>query len=125
MKPAAMNLALMLAITAALAVASTSAFAKGDPVEGKKLVYTCTGCHGIDGYKNAYPNYHVPRLGGQNEQYLVNALTEYKKGERAHPTMRAQAESFSDKDIANIAAYHSSVGTEGEKRAACIPQNPP
>ena len=115
MKPAAMNLALMLAITATLAVASTSAFAKGDPVEGKKLVYTCTGCHGIDSYKNAYPNYHVPRLGGQNEQYLINALTEYKKGDRKHPTMRAQAESFSDKDIANIAAYLSSIGTEGEK----------
>lgn len=110
-----MNLALMLAVTAALAVASNSALAKGDPVEGKKLVYTCTGCHGIDDYKNAYPNYHVPKLGGQNEQYLVNALTEYKKGERAHPTMRAQAESFSDKDIANIAAYLSSIGTGGEK----------
>jgi len=115
MKPAAMNLALTLAVTATLSLASASAIAKGDPVEGKKLVYTCTGCHGIDGYKNAYPNYHVPRLGGQNEQYIVNALTEYKKGDRKHPTMRAQAESFSDKDIANIAAYLSSIGTEGEK----------
>ena len=115
MKPAVTNLALMLAVTAALALASNSAFAKGDPVEGKKLVSTCTGCHGIEGYKNAYPNYHVPRLGGQNEQYIINALTEYKKGERAHPTMRAQAVSFSDKDIANIAAYLSSIGTEGEK----------
>jgi cytochrome c553 len=112
--PAMKKTALMLAVTA-LAFASTSAFAKGDPVEGKKLVYTCTGCHGIDGYKNAYPNYHVPRLGGQNEQYIINALTEYKKGERAHPTMRAQAESFSAQDIANIAAYLSSVGTGSEK----------
>ena len=99
----------------ALALASLSAAAKGDPVEGKKLVYTCTGCHGIPEYKNAYPNYHVPKLGGQNEQYLINALTEYKKGERAHPTMRAQAESFSAQDIENIAAYLSSVGTENEK----------
>jgi cytochrome c553 len=113
--PAMKKPALMLVVTTLLAIASTSVFAKGDPVEGKKLVYTCTGCHGIDGYKNAYPNYHVPRLGGQNEQYIVTALTEYKKGERAHPTMRAQAESFSDKDIANIAAYLSSVGTGGEK----------
>lgn len=94
-----------------MALASLSASATGDPVEGKKLIYTCTGCHGIPGYKNAYPNYHVPRLGGQNEQYLVNALTEYKKGERKHPTMHAQAESFSAQDIANIAAYLSSIGT--------------
>ncbi|MEO7478652.1 MAG: cytochrome c [Lysobacteraceae bacterium] len=98
-----------------LALASLAAAAKGDPVEGKKLVYTCTGCHGIPEYKNAYPNYHVPKLGGQNEQYLINALTEYKKGERAHPTMRAQAESFSAQDIENIAAYLSSVGTGSEK----------
>ena len=59
----------------------------------------------MTGYKNAYPNYHVPRIGGQSRQYLVNALTEYKKGKRKHPTMQAQAMSFSDEDIAAIAAY--------------------
>ncbi len=110
MKPVSLKPVLMLAAALALAFASLSALAKGDPVEGKKLIYTCTGCHGIVGYKNAYPNYHVPRLGGQNEQYLISALTEYKKGERIHPTMRAQAESFSEQDIANIAAYLSSLG---------------
>ena len=99
---------LMTAVALALASASLSAIA-GDPVEGKKLVYTCTGCHGIEGYKNAYPNYHVPKLGGQSEQYLISALTEYKKGVRKHPTMHAQAESFSETDIANIAAYLSSL----------------
>ena len=107
------------AAIAACALAGTAmaqqATPAGDPARGKELSYTCLGCHGIDGYKNAYPNYHVPRLGGQNEQYVVNALTAYKKHERAHPTMRAQAESFSDQDIANIAAYISSVGTAGEK----------
>ena len=110
MKPASMKPALMLAAALALALASLSALAKGDPVEGKKLVYTCTGCHGIAGYKNAYPNYHVPRLGGQSETYLVSALTEYKEGGRSHPTMHAQAESFSAQDIANIAAFLTSVG---------------
>jgi cytochrome c553 len=115
MKPILLKTLLTLAAGIALAFVSTSALAKGDPVEGKKLVWTCTGCHGIDGYKNAYPNYHVPRLGGQNELYIINALHEYKKHERAHPTMRAQAESFSDTDIANIAAYLSSIGTGGEK----------
>jgi cytochrome c553 len=76
---------------------------------GKALVYTCGGCHGVTGYKNAYPNYHVPRIAGQNYDYLVAALTEYKKGERAHPTMRAQGEGMSDEDIRNIAAYLSSL----------------
>jgi len=82
---------------------------KGDLQAGKALVYTCGGCHGVTGYKNAYPNYHVPRIAGQNYDYLVAALTEYKKGERAHPTMRAQGEGMDEKNIRDIAAYLSSL----------------
>jgi len=83
--------------------------ALGDARRGRDLVYTCRGCHGVTGYKNAYPNYHVPRIGGQSAQYLSNALHGYQKGERKHPTMQAQAESFSDADIADIAAYLSGL----------------
>jgi cytochrome c553 len=54
----------------------------------------------------------VPKIGGQNEGYIVAALTGYKKGERNHPTMHAQASSFSDKDIADIAAYLSGLKTK-------------
>ena len=96
----------------ALALVATPAFAKGDAARGKQLEYTCTGCHGIVEYKNAYPSYRVPKIGGQNEAYLVAALTGYKKGERNHPTMKAQASSFSDKDIADIAAYLSGLKTK-------------
>ncbi len=81
----------------------------GDAQRGHTLTYTCQGCHGITGYKNAYPNYHVPRIGGQSETYLINALTEYKEGKRKHPTMQAQAQSFSAQDIADIAAYLSGL----------------
>lgn len=82
---------------------------KGDAAAGKIKAYTCSGCHGIAGWKNPYPNYHVPKIGGQNYDYLVNALTEYQKGTRSHPTMRAQAESMSEQDIRDIAAYLSSI----------------
>jgi len=82
---------------------------KGDPAKGRTLTYTCQGCHGITGYKNAYPSYHVPRIGGQSAQYLASALTEYRQGKRKHPTMQAQAQSFSPQDIADIAAYLSTV----------------
>ena len=81
----------------------------GDAARGKPLTYTCQGCHGITGYKNAYPNYHVPRIGGQSAQYLTNALMEYRAGKRKHPTMQAQAQSFSEQDIADIAAYLSGI----------------
>jgi len=67
----------------------------------------CAGCHGIPGYKTAYPEvYHVPKLGGQSPAYLVNALKAYRSGERQHPSMRGIAASLSDKDMEELAAYY-------------------
>lgn len=100
--------ALTLACLALLAAAAP-VHAKGDAGKGKALAYTCTGCHGIPDYKNAYPSYRVPKIAGQDEQYLVAALDGYRKGERSHPTMQAQAQSFSEQEIADIAAYLSSL----------------
>lgn len=97
------------AAPAAAATPAASPAAAGVASRGKGLVYTCKGCHGLTGYKNAYPSYHVPMIGGQSETYLRNALTEYRTGKRKHPTMQAQAESFSEQDIADIAAYLSSL----------------
>jgi cytochrome c553 len=79
--------------------------AEGNAAEGKKKFYTCLGCHGIDNYKNAYPDYDVPRLSHQTAAYIVAALQEYKSGERPHATMHAQAASLSDQDMQDIAAY--------------------
>lgn len=76
---------------------------------GRQLVYTCTGCHGIPGYKNAYPSYHVPKIAGQNKDYLIAALKSYQRGERKHPTMRAQGEGLNDQDIEQVASYLSSL----------------
>ena len=92
-----------------IAAMSSSAYAGGDAQKGKSLAYTCTGCHGINEYKNSYPSYHVPKIGGQNEAYIISALTEYSKGARNHPTMSAQAKSFSPQQIADIAAYISTL----------------
>jgi len=79
--------------------------AQGDAKHGKAISYTCLGCHGIDGYKNAYPMYSVPKLEGQNPDYLAAALHGYRDGDRAHVTMHAQASTLSDQDIVDIAAY--------------------
>ena len=80
-----------------------------DPKTGHQLTYTCQGCHGITGYKNAYPSFKVPLIGGQSAEYLAQALHEYRDGTRKHPTMQAQAQSFSDQDIADIAAFLSTL----------------
>lgn len=85
--------------------AQESPAAHGDARRGKALGNTCLGCHGIEGYKNAYPMYSVPRLEGQSPDYLAAALQGYRDGDRAHLTMHSQAASLSDEDILDIAAY--------------------
>ncbi len=95
----------MLALGAAVCALMSSASQAADPAAGRVSFETCLGCHGNPHYVNVYPSYHVPLLAGQHEQYLVAALTAYREGDRAHPTMRANAALLSDGDIANIAAY--------------------
>jgi cytochrome c553 len=81
---------------------------QGNAERGKAISYTCLGCHGVPNYKNAYPNYSVPKLSGQHPEYIVIALQAYRSGERAHATMHSQAVSLSDQDMADIAAFFSS-----------------
>jgi len=88
------------------------ALAEGDAEAGRELGYTCLGCHGIEGYRNAYPSYRVPKLGGQKAGYLEIALRGYRDGTRSHPTMIAQATSLSDKEIADVAAYLATLGSD-------------
>lgn len=91
------------------AAAAPAQPATGDAERGRTLSYTCIGCHGITGYKNAYPSYKVPKIAGQSAEYLSQALHEYQQGQRKHPTMRAQAQSFSAQDIADITAFLSTL----------------
>jgi len=91
----------------ALAAAQTAAPA-GDPQNGAQKVQMCQGCHGIVGWRTAYPEiYKVPKIAGQHPNYIVAALKEYRSGDRSHPTMKAIAASLSDGDMADIAAYYS------------------
>jgi cytochrome c553 len=106
----------LAALTAALLFTASlfaqPALADGDVAAGKELAYTCLGCHGIDGYRNAYPSYRVPKLGGQKAAYIEIALKGYRSDKRPHPTMTGQASSLSDQDIADVAAYLASIGGE-------------
>jgi len=88
------------------------ASAAGDAQAGAKLAYTCLGCHGIAGYRNAYPSFRVPKLGGQTQEYLAIALKNYRDGNRPHPTMQAQAHSLGDQGIEDVAAYFAGIGND-------------
>lgn len=104
-----MKYALILA-TAALVAAPASA--DGDAAAGQNLFETCRGCHSVPSYTNAFPNYQVPKIGGQHAGRVVAALAAYKAGERGHPTMHAQAASLSDQDMQDLGAYVAASGGE-------------
>ena len=117
-----MNKLLTSIITLAVSsVTASIAFAqdvKGDAKAAEQKIAMCIGCHGIKGYQASFPEvYKVPMISGQNAKYIVNALNAYKKGERKHPTMRGIAESLSDQDIADVAAYYEQHG----KTDAAVP----
>ena len=97
-----------LIVAALFLAASPAALAQQPAAQGPKAdVRMCIGCHGIPGYKTAFPQvYHVPKLGGQQPGYIVSALKEYKSGARWHPSMRAIAASLSEEEMAALAAYY-------------------
>jgi len=100
----------------ALAVACVTVSAEAQQVTGKaqdgaKKVAMCVGCHGIIGYQASFPEIHkVPMIAGQSATYITAALTAYKGGDRKHPTMRAIADTLTEQDIADLAAYDSQLG---------------
>ncbi|MEO5695825.1 MAG: c-type cytochrome [Burkholderiaceae bacterium] len=101
---------LIAVTTAGLALNASAQSAEA----GAKKAAMCIGCHGIPRYQASFPEvYKVPMISGQNAKYIVSALGQYKKGDRKHPTMRAIAESLSDQDMADLAAfYHDQAKSE-------------
>ena len=101
---------LSVLVTSILTLSLAAAAQAGDVAKGKAKAAVCVACHGVDGKKALIPTY--PNLAGQNEQYLVVSLKAYKNGERKAgqaAVMQGQAAALSDEDIANLAAYYSSI----------------
>lgn len=100
----------LLAVAGIVAMtASGAAMAAGDAAAGKAKAAVCAACHGADGKATA-PIY--PNLAGQNAAYLESALKAYKAGQRKggqSAVMTPMAMPLSDQDIADLAAYYSSM----------------
>ena len=106
-------------VTSLTALTSQAQEVKGDVKAGEKKIAMCIGCHGIQGYQASFPEiYKVPMISGQSAKYIVSALAAYKQGDRKHPTMRGIADSLSDQDMADVAAYYAASGTGGAAPAA-------
>ena len=107
---------LALAAFAASVTPAAAAEVVGNPKAAPAKIEMCIGCHGIPGYKAAFPEvYRVPMIGGQSAKYIESALHAYKKGDRKHPSMRGIATSLSDQDIADVAAYYSQQNAQSRK----------
>lgn len=105
-------------LLAALAASASAQQSAPKSAATPRFVSMCTGCHGIPYYQTAFPEvYHVPKIAGQSQQYIVSALKAYKSGERNHPSMRGIAASLSDQDMAALAAYYGAPFEEPKKPA--------
>ncbi|HIE1843228.1 c-type cytochrome [Pseudomonas aeruginosa] len=106
MKVQAITLAALLC-SVALGSAAVNA---ADAEKGKAKFALCASCHGGDGNTATMPGY--PKIGGQDEKYLKNALTAYREGRRqgTYASIMAEtAKTLSDADIEDLAAYVSSL----------------
>ncbi len=78
----------------------------GDAAAGKSKAAACAACHGVAGISamDIWPN-----LAGQKEGYLDKQLKAFRDGNRTDPVMGPMAKPLSDGEIADLAAYFSSL----------------
>ena len=72
----------------------------------------CVACHGEAGIA---PADFWPNLAGQQHDYLLNEMKAFRDGSRFDPTMSASVKGFSDKQLAALAAYYSSLPAPSAK----------
>ena len=100
-----MKTLLNLSVAVLFSTLASVSFA-GDAAAGKAKSMTCAGCHGANGISN---NPMWPNLAGQKQAYLASSLQMYRDGRRVNAMMSAMAKNLTDADIANLAAYYSSL----------------
>lgn len=94
----------LIAATVAVSAAQTAAAA--DASAGKHKASQCMTCHGVNGISTTPL---VPNLAGQKEAYIVKALKDFRDGKRDNSIMQSMASNLSDDDIADLAAFFSSL----------------
>jgi cytochrome c553 len=94
--------AITVAIASAFLAAHTTSALAG--AAGQPGAPGCVTCHGMRG-EGARSG--VPRLAGQNADYLDHALSLFKTGARAGATMQPIAQNLSDSEIRRLADYFS------------------
>ena len=84
--------------------------AEGDPVRGAELAVDCGDCHGDDGLGDE----DVPAIAGMDAAEQLQELMDFKSGERVdeEEDMVDSVEDLSEQDMADLAAYYSTLPGE-------------
>jgi len=94
----------LLAALAAGGLVQTAAAA--DAQYARSLAATCFACHGTDGRSvNGVP----PSLAGQNRDYLLKQMQEFRDGKRPATIMHQHAKGYTNEQLELIAGYFASV----------------
>lgn len=96
---------------AAAATLSVAAAHAGDLAAGRQKALQCQACHGLDGLSKM-PG--APNIAGQPVEYLVKALNEFRHGVRRNEMMSVAAQTLSDADVTNLAAYYGAIAVSVE-----------
>ena len=85
--------------------AATGAPTIVDPVQaGKNAAAACAGCHGEAGVSGAAG---IPNLIGEDPQYLVAAMKDYRSGKRKNDTMKAMVAALAEAEMNHIALFYA------------------
>jgi cytochrome c553 len=103
-----------VAVAALAAAAAAPPARSADAAAGRAKAETCVVCHGSDGIATAPA---VPNLAGQPEPYLVDQLRQFRSGRRPSEVMAVIAKALADGDIADLAAWFSSIRVEAKPPA--------
>ena len=99
-KRSSLILAAILVLTS-----GSSLLAQGDAAAGADKIAVCVACHGLDGNMIVLPD--VPKIGGQNEKYLLKQMQDMKSGVRMAPLMTGMMNALNDQDLSDVAAYYA------------------
>ncbi len=71
---------------------------------GPMLASTCEGCHGTDGNSNGPA---TPSIAGMSEDYLTEAMEEFRDGDTKSTIMGRVAKGYTDDEIEAMSVYYS------------------
>ena len=92
--------AIKAALVASGLVLGGTAFA--ETPSATMLAYTCAGCHGTGGNSMGPA---TPTIAGHSKDYIVEAMQEYKSGDRPSTIMERIAKGYSDEEFEAMGEY--------------------